>query len=72
MKYNYSKLKGRIVEICGSQSVFAEKMGLSEQTISNKLKGRYKFSQNDIEKAIKILNLTKDDIPTYFFNQKVT
>lgn len=68
MKYDYSKLKGRIIEICGSQGVFAERMGVSEQTISSKLKGRYRFSQNDIEKAIQILNLTKDDIPTYFFN----
>lgn len=68
MKYDYSKLKGRIIEICGSQGAFAEKMGVSEQTISNKLKGRFRFSQNDIEKAIEILNLTKEDIPLYFFN----
>lgn len=70
MKYDYSKLKGRIIEICGSQSVFAEKMGLSEHTISKKLNGDRTFKQPDIEKAIKILNLTKKDIPSYFFNQK--
>lgn len=32
--FQYSKLKGKIVEIFGSQKKFAEAMGLSERTIS--------------------------------------
>ena len=40
MPYNYSKLLGRIVECCGTQANFAEKIGLSERTVSLKLNGK--------------------------------
>ena len=37
MAYDYAKLNGRIIEKCGTQAVFAERMGLSERTVSLKL-----------------------------------
>ena len=40
MPYNYSKLLGRIVECCGTQAAFAEKIGLSERSVSLKLNGK--------------------------------
>lgn len=39
MPYNYAKLLGRIVEVVGTQGKFANRMGLSERTISRKLNG---------------------------------
>lgn len=71
MEYDYSKLNGRIIEICKTQNKFAQLMGLSERTVSLKLNNSVPFKQPEIEKAIKVLNLTKDDIKSYFFKQKV-
>lgn len=66
MIYDYSKLKGRIVEICGTQYEFANQMGLSERTIALKLQGKIDWKQGEILKAIKVLKLKRSDIQTYF------
>ena len=71
MQYNYNKLKGRSVEMCGTQAIFAEKIGLSENSLTNKLNGKRNFKQPEIQKALEVLDLTTDDIPVYFFNRKV-
>lgn len=71
MSYDYSKLKGRIVEKCGNQTKFAENIGLSERTISLKLNNINYWKQNEISKACKILDINESDIKQYFFNLKV-
>lgn len=68
MAFNYNKLKGRIVEICGTQSEFALRMGLSERTISLKLQGKISWKQKEIMKALDVLNLSASDVQEYFFN----
>jgi len=68
---NYNKLKGRIVEKCGTQGTFAQKMGLSERTMSLKLSGKIPFKQPEILKALEVLDLTDDDIQAYFFAVEV-
>ncbi len=67
MPYNYSKLLGRIVEKVGTQSNFAEKMGLSERSISLKLNGKVGWKQSEISKACEVLSINDKDIPAYFF-----
>ena len=37
MPYRYDKLRGRIIEKCGSQAKFADKIGLSQNSVSRKL-----------------------------------
>ena len=71
MAYDYSKLNGRIVEKCGTQANFAEMMGLSERTISLKLNNKISFKQPEIQKALKILDLSINEIQAYFFTLKV-
>mgnify|MGYP003571392429 CR=1 FL=1 len=71
MAYNYNKLRGRITEICGTQSKFAESMGLSERTISLKLTGQVGWKQSEIRKAIEVLTINQEDIPAYFFDLDV-
>lgn len=65
--YDYSKLQGRIIEICKTKANFAKLMNLSERTISLKLNNKIYFKQNEIMKALGILELDINDIQIYFF-----
>lgn len=71
MAFNYSKLKGRIIEIFGSQGSFAKAMEWSERTLSLKLNGKVAWRQTEILKAIKLLKLSESDIQEYFFTVEV-
>lgn len=71
MTYDYSKLKGRIVEKCGCQQNFAKLVGLSERSISLKLNNERFFKQSEIQKCIEVLEIKYEDIQKYFFTQKV-
>lgn len=68
---NYDKLKGKIKEVFGTQSIYAEKMDLDETTVSKKLNCVTYFTQKEILKTIVLLNLKIEDIPIYFFEEKV-
>ena len=71
MAFDYSKLRGRIVEYFSTQSAFAQAMGWSERTLSLKLTGQRPWKQGDICKAIELLHIDEADIPVYFFTTKV-
>lgn len=67
MAYDYSKLRGRVVEMCGTLGEFAKRMGLSDRAISLKLNGKSAWTQKNIDKALEVLHLTEKDIRPYFF-----
>ena len=71
MSFDYSKLRGKIVEKYKNQSAFSKALGVSERTLSLKLNGRTAWTQREIFTAIKLLELTKQDIQSYFFEEKV-
>ena len=71
MAFDYSKLRGRIVEKYGSQIEFAKAMNWSERTLSKKINGKISWKQTDICTAIKLLGLSENDIQEYFFVIKV-
>jgi len=71
MPYNYSKLRGRIVEKFQTQQKFARAIGMSERSLSLKLNGKRGWRQPEIEKACAALNLTESDISNYFFALEV-
>lgn len=73
MKFDYSKLIGRIIEKFGSRKAFAEACGLSENSISKKLSGKMGITTNDIIKwsSSELLDIASSDIPEYFFAFKV-
>lgn len=71
MRFDYSKLKGRIREKYGKQEVFAKAIGLTPTTISFKINGKAKWRQDEIVKAAKLLEISKDEIVEYFFNYEV-
>ena len=71
MAFDYSKLRGRIVEKFGTQGAFAKAIGLSQRSLSLKLQGKLFFRQDEIERAINLLCIKSEDIDKYFFTQNV-
>lgn len=71
MAYDYSKLDGKITEVCGTRAKFGELIGLSEKSISDKMTGKVGWKQVQINKACEVLGLDPSEISDYFFNLKV-
>lgn len=65
--FDYSKLRGKIVERYGNQYTFAKAMNWSERTLSLKLNGERIWTQKDICNAIDLLDIPKKKIAEYFF-----
>lgn len=69
--FDYSKLRGAIREKFGTQEAFAKAMGFSTATLSDKLNNKVQWNQKEIDKAVELLEISKEDIPAYFFSEKV-
>lgn len=67
MSYDYSKLRGKIVEVFGKNESFAPAMGMSERTLSLKLNSLRFWKQPEMEKACDLLGIPREEIPAYFF-----
>lgn len=68
MKNN--KLKGRIIEKYGSIGKFADTVGASKPTVSNKLSGRSAFTRQNIILWSQALQISRDELGEYFFSEK--
>ena len=71
MIFDYSKLRGRIVEKYGTQSEFAKAFGISDNSMSRKLNNKNSFSVDDIIKITHMLDIQSKDVSSYFFTEKV-
>ncbi len=71
MACDYSKLRGKIKEVFGTQDAFAEAINIGRVSLSQRLTGKLDFTQNEINSACDVLGLNKSDIPIYFFAEKV-
>lgn len=69
--FDYSKLRGRIIEKFDTQGKFAAVVGLSDRSMSLKLNNGIKFSQDEIIIWCELLDISIAEISAYFFNQKV-
>lgn len=69
--FDYSKLRGKIREVFGTQQEFAKAMNISAATISDKLNNKTDWTQKEIDTIVNLLNIPKDRIPIYFFTEKV-
>lgn len=63
----YCKLIGRIAEKIGTQSEFAERIGLSERSVSLKLNGKVGWKQEEIVRACALLDIPAESLHDYFF-----
>lgn len=72
IKYNFSKLKGKIKEVYDTQNDFAADMKMAPNTLSSKLNGQSYFSSEEISRAVELLKInTPIEAWNVFFNQQV-
>lgn len=71
MNYDYSALRGRIVEKFQNRKNFATALGITPESLCKKLNGVRDFKQSEIESAVRLLDIHADDIGKYFFTLKV-
>lgn len=71
MSFCYNKLRGRIVEKYGTQRDFAEKLGISNNTLSLKMNNQVRFTTDDITKIVELLEIEHEKIGEYFFTPEV-
>ena len=67
MAYTYNRLRGRIIEKFGTQGKFAEAIGRSRVSVSEKMTGKSGFSQEDIELWSDKLDIKSEDIGLFYF-----
>lgn len=73
MEFDFSKLRGRIVERFGNNANFCEMAGMSVQRLSARLNNRIQFAPVEIKHICtpELLDIADADIPAYFFTPKV-
>lgn len=71
--FDYSKLIGRIIEKFGTRRAFAEAVGISENSMSQKLSNKMAITTDDIKEWSKpeLLDICCEKIGVYFFTLKV-
>lgn len=65
--FNYQKLRGRIIEIYGSQTAYCKENHVNESYFSQKLTNKRYFDQEEILVHCKNLNIPHTQISDYFF-----
>lgn len=65
--FNYSKLKGRIVEMYNNQKSFSQVLSISDTSLYKKLNNEVYFTQGEIFKMVNALQIPENEIVLYFF-----
>lgn len=71
MEYDYSKLNGKIREVFGTQSAFAEAMKIGKTSLSYKLNNKSEWTQAEMTNAMDLLHIPYSSVRAYFFTHKV-
>lgn len=69
--FNYDKLKGCIKEKNSNLNRFANNIGISRTALYTRFNNTTFFSEQEILKACKYLDISLEDVQIYFFNEKV-
>lgn len=72
MRYDYSKLIGRIIERFGSQKNFAKAAKIAENSLSRKLNGKETITVQNIEdwSVPELLDIAPKDYPIFYFKER--
>lgn len=73
MAFDFSKLRGRIIERFGSCAAFAAAVGLPESSVSARLNNRVSISSEEIMRwsQPELLDIPLKEIYVYFLTPKV-
>lgn len=73
MVFDFSKLRGRIVEKFGSNAAFAAAIGLPESSLSARLNQRVMLDSDEIVRWSQpdLLDIPAEELHVYFLNPKV-
>lgn len=71
MKFDYSKLLGRIKEFGYTQETLAKEIGITVSSMSLKLNNKAHFKQIEIRSICKVLRIADNEIGIYFFTPEV-
>ncbi|MDY2793993.1 MAG: DUF739 family protein [Peptostreptococcus porci] len=71
MTWDYSRLKGKIKEVYNTQDNFAEALGMSRTSLSQRLNNQLEFSQNEIAKAMNLLGEDESNMVAFFYTPEV-
>ena len=71
MSFDYSKLRGRIVEKFGTLENFSKEVQISNHTISKYMNNKIPWKQTNISKAVQVLEIPPEEIPSYFFTLNI-
>lgn len=64
---SYAKLRGKIREMFVTQEAFADAMGMSTVTMSQRLNSKVEWKTNEIAKACELLKIPLEEVALYFF-----
>ena len=64
---SYSKLRGKIVEVFGTNASFADAMRMDRSSLSFKLNNKTPWKREEIEKACELLAINIEEVHLYFF-----
>lgn len=67
MKFNNSKLLGKIRECGYTQERLADAIGISKTTLNAKLNGQFYFTTKEIDAICEVLSIPVSEIGEYFF-----
>lgn len=70
MEFDFSKLRGRIVEKFGTNAAFAAAMGFADSALSARLNNKTPWDGVEIHTARGLLDILPEEIPVYFFMPK--
>ena len=68
---SYAKLRGRVIEMFGTNAKFSEAMRINLSSLSMKLNNKTPWKREEIEKACKLLSIPIEEVHLYFFNKKL-
>lgn len=73
VEFDFSKLRGRIKEKLKYESVFADKIGISQASLSSKFNNKTDFTTSEIISATDkdVLDIPINEIGVYFFSLKL-
>jgi hypothetical protein len=71
LSFDYSRLRGKIREVFGTQAEFTNGLGINNTTLSAKLNNYTQWNQQEIVRACELLNIDLSEIPAYFFTLNV-